>query len=255
MKLIKQREVNEFLLKFLFQVRTILEEKFVGLYIGGSLATDSFEAETSDIDCYVVTEGVLSENLIKKIEEFHQRFYLGDLPFSSKIEASYIPKDDLLNFDPEDERPYFNEGQFHLGAYGNNYLIELCVLRESGVTLSGPDIKNLVKEISVKNLRLAIRDNLHEYWESALKDSSKFRRSDYQVFAILTMCRSLYSLDSGKIASKKEAAQWAVQNLEAKWKHLIEQARDWKPGQEIDKLNETGRFVSYVINECEQRKF
>jgi len=248
MELIKYREINELLQKLLFQIRAILEEKFVGLYIGGSLSSNSFDPETSDIDCYIVTIGILPKQLIQKIEELHQEFYLSNLAFSSKIEASYVPQEDLLNFNPKATRPYFNEGYFCFGQYGSNYLIELKVLRENGITLVGPDIKNLIKEISAQNLRLAIQNNLQEYWKNTLKDFSKFGRSDYQVFAILTLCRTLYSLETGKIASKKEAARWAIQKLEANWKSLIEQACAWKPGQEIDKLDETKRFVSYVIN-------
>jgi hypothetical protein len=89
---------------------------------------------------------------------------------------------------------------------------------------------------------------LHEYWEINLIDFSKFKRSDYQVFAILTMCRTLYSLETGKITSKIEAAQWTMQRLDTNWKSLIELAVTWDPSQEINRLEETQNFVRYVLN-------
>ena len=63
-------------------------------------------------------------------------------------------------------RPYFNEGRYYLGHYGYNYLIELFVLREKGISIAGPDIKCLIKEISTQSLKAAIQKNLHEYWET-----------------------------------------------------------------------------------------
>lgn len=227
----KYREINELLQQLLLQIQSILTDKFVGMYIGGSVASNSFHCETSDVDCYIITTSTLSNNVINKIEEMHKRFYSSKLQYAKKIEASYIPKKDLLDFDPNGMRPYFNEGSFYLGQYGSNYLIELHVLRENGITIAGPDIKNLIKEISTKTLKLAIQKNLYEYWEISLTDFTKFRRSDYQVFAILTMCRTLYSLETGRIISKTEAAQWAIQKLDTKWKNLIELATTWEPSQ------------------------
>lgn len=126
-----------------------------------------------------------------------------------------------------------------LGAY---------ILRDKGIAIAGPDIKHLIKEISLQDLKLAIQKNLHEYWEINLGDFSKFGRSDYQVFAILTMCRTLYSLETGKITSKIEAAQWAIKKLDPDWKDLIEQALAWEPTQEINKPDETQQFIKYILN-------
>ncbi|HAU1322417.1 TPA: GNAT family N-acetyltransferase [Legionella pneumophila] len=248
LNLTKYQEINNLLQQLLSQIQSILTNEFVGMYIGGSLASDSFNSETSDIDCYIITTKILSENMVRKIEEMHNQFYSSKLKYAKKIEASYIPQKDLLDFDPQAMRPYFNEGRYYLGHYGNNYLIELFVLREKALSIAGPDIKCLIKEISTQSLKAAIQKNLHEYWESNLIDFSKFKRSDYQVFAILTMCRTLYSLETGKITSKIEAAKWAMQRLNINWKNLIELAIAWEPSQEINKLEETQNFVRYVLN-------
>lgn len=244
----KHKEINELLQQLLPQVKSILADKFVGMYIGGSLSSDSFQYETSDIDCYIITTSKLSKSMLKNIEKMHKQLYSSNLKYAQKIEASYIPQEDLFHFNPSGMRPYFNEGCYYLGEYGNNYIIELHVLREKGISISGPDIKKLIKKISTQDLMLAIQKNLHEYWYSTLRDLSKFKRSDYQVFAILTMCRTLYSLENGTITSKMEAAQWALQILGNRWKNLIEQAISWSPGQEINQLDETQQFVKYTIN-------
>ena len=247
MKPTKYKEINALLLELTLRAQSILENNLIGAYIGGSIATNSFDFETSDIDYYVITTDLLSEDKVLRLEKMHKQLYSSKLPYAKKIEASYIPKQVFLNFDPNGTRPYFNEGQFYLGQYGNNYLIELHVLREKGITLIGQPIKSLIKKISNKDLILAIQKNLHEYWKITLNDSSKFARSDYQVFAILTMCRTLYSLETGRITSKIEAGQWAMQCLGAQWRYLIEQALAWKPGQNIDQSEETQSFIKYTL--------
>lgn len=250
----KYIEINELLRQLLLQIQSILTNEFIGMYIGGSLAGDCFNCETSDIDCYVVTTKALSKNIVNKIEKMHKQFYSSKLSYAKKIEASYIPQKDLLDFDPNGMRPYFNEGRYCMGHYGSNYLIELHVLREKGIVIIGPDIKCLIKEISIQNLKTAIKKNLHEYWEINLSDFPKFKRSDYQVFAILTMCRTLYSLETGKITSKLEAAQWTIQRLDTNWKNLIELAITWESSQEINRLEETQNFVRYVLNKSHDYK-
>src|SRR5262249_54363414 len=136
---ISYKEIDNLLAELTLQLQVILKDKLIGLYIGGSLATDSFQDETSDIDCYIIVTCSLSEDQIFEIKKMHEQFYSSNQSYTKKIEASYILQPHLLNFDPNVQRPYFNEGCFYWGQYGHNYLIELHVLREKGITLIGPD--------------------------------------------------------------------------------------------------------------------
>ncbi|MBX3709988.1 MAG: DUF4111 domain-containing protein [Gammaproteobacteria bacterium] len=249
-----QNVINNLFRHLLLQIQLILSDQFVGMYVGGSIANNSFNEETSDIDCYIVTTTSLPKSIIHKIEEMHKQFYASKLIYAKKVEASYIPQHDLLYFNPDSVRPYFNEGSFYLASYGSNFIIELYMLRERGSTIAGPDIKKLIKEISLADLKLAIQKNLDEYWNPVLNDLEKLKRSDYQVFAILTMCRTLYSMETGMMASKKEAAQWVIKNIDTNWKDLIEKSLSWKPHHGFNRLKETQQFVEYVIEKYHVNK-
>lgn len=244
--LIKNTEINDLLLQLFQKIQSILQEEFVGMYIGGSIANNCFNLVSSDIDCYVITSNILSESIVHKIEEMHKQFYASKIPYAKKIEVSYIPQNDLLNFDPRGTRPYFNEGNFYMGGYGSNFIIELFMLREKGMCLAGPDIKNFIKKITNQDLQETVKKNLKEYWEPSLQNLEKYQRSDYQVFAILTMCRTLYTLEMHNIVSKVEAAQWTIHKLGPNWKLLIEQALNLN--SDLDKPEEARDFVKYVIN-------
>ncbi|MGQ3889864.1 aminoglycoside adenylyltransferase domain-containing protein [Legionella sp. CNM-1927-20] len=241
--------INNILQQLLLQIRPILSNELIGMYIGGSVATNNFNSKSSDIDCYVITTGSLAKNKIQQLEEMHKQFYLSKLTYAKKVEVSYISKPTLLNFNPHDTRPYFNEGSFYLAHYRNNFIIELYVLREKGIPICGPNIKQLVKEITVKDLRLAMQKNLNEYWEPMLNNLAKLRRNDYQVFAILTMCRTLYTLETGMITSKIEAARWTISNNDnSAWKDLIEEALCWTQHHSFNRLEETQQFIKYVLD-------
>ena len=46
----------------------------------------------------------------------------------------------------------------------------------------------------------------------------------YQSYVVLTLCRMLYTLYTGSVATKPVAARWALATLDARWAPLIERA-------------------------------
>lgn len=49
----------------------------------------------------------------------------------------------------------------------------------------------------------------------------------YRCYAVLTMCRMLYTLHHGAIVSKPVAARWVEATLDPRWIPLIRDARAW----------------------------
>jgi hypothetical protein len=64
------------------------------------------------------------------------------------------------------------------------------------------------------------------------------------------MCRSLYVLENGRVASKPEAARWAMDSLGEPWRGLISAAAAWQPGLEFDTLDETLGFIRFTLGTC-----
>ena len=75
-----------------------------------------------------------------------------------------------------------------------------------------------------------------------------------QVFVVLTLCRMLYSIATGDVASKPVAAQWARNNLNQRWQSLIASSLAKKEDQnEIDlgELAETIAFIQYAFDQSQ----
>ena len=63
--------------------------------------------------------------------------------------------------------------------------------------------------------------------EISEKPQSEWRDAPfYRAYAVLTLCRILYSFRKGAIVSKPRAAKWAIEHLPEEWREIIRQALD-----------------------------
>ena len=95
-------------------------------------------------------------------------------------------------------------------------------------------------------LQVVLGEMLREFWQDQLTGPEWLRQRDYQAFAVLTMCRALYTLSEGSVVSKPEAAAWVCQTLDPKWRPVIERALAWRHQHEKDDLTEALDFLRFA---------
>ncbi len=243
-------EVNLVLQQLLSNVQAILGDRFVGLYLYGSLASGDFNPQTSDIDFVVVTTDELPAEIITALEVMHLRLRDSGLKWAKKLEGAYLPLHTLRQYDPNAAPcPAINEGRFYVERQCSDWVIQRHVLREYDSAIVGPSLRNLIDPVQPADLRQAIRGVLHAWWKPMLNNPSWIRTVEYQAFAVLTMCRALYTFQHGTIASKPASARWAQQALDERWIKLIEWASTWDQDTASDHLAETLEFIRYTL-EC-----
>src|SRR5262245_38672552 len=98
-------DVNEVLLVFAAELRSILGSHLRGMYLTGSLALRDFDPRTSDIDFIVLSDDALTADLIEAIRDMHGRFENSGSPWAGRIEAVYITPE-ALRSNPISERDY-----------------------------------------------------------------------------------------------------------------------------------------------------
>ncbi|MBN2117058.1 MAG: DUF4111 domain-containing protein [Anaerolineales bacterium] len=244
-------DVNEVLNLLLLNVKEILGDQLIGMYLYGSLSSGEFDPATSDIDFLVVTAHSLSEGKMSELEALHTRLWATGRKWASKLEGSYVPKELIRRHDPDGAPcPTVNERAFFVDKRGSDWIIQRHVVREHGVVLAGPDPKTLIDPVTSDDIREAVRGILQDWWFPMLDDPSWLRDhgSEYHAFAILTMCRALHTLEHGTIVSKRAAAGWAQDKLSERWRPVIEQSiRSQKPGMaQTDLLNEALELIRYM---------
>jgi hypothetical protein len=241
-------EVNLVLQQLLSGIQAILGDRFVGLYLYGSLASGDFNPKTSDIDFVVVTTDELPAETIAALEAMHLDLRDGDLKWAKKLEGAYMPLHTLRRFDPDAAPcPAINEGRFYVDRQGNDWVIQRYILREYNAAIVGPSLRDLIDPVQPDDLRQAVRGVLHSWWEPMLRDPAWIRTGEYQAFAVLTMCRALYTFRYGTIASKPVSARWAQQALGERWVSLIAWALTWEQDLAADHLSETLEFIRYTL--------
>ena len=242
-------DINVLLDQLLSSAQVILSHRFTGLYLHGSLAYGDFNPQTSDIDFVAVTDGPLPTGTYLALKELHTHLFTSGLAWAQKIEGAYIPKETLRRHDPNAAPvPWLGaDGHFALEAPGSDWMIQRRILREKGVVVAGPPLKPMIDPVSSDDLREAVRTNLRDWWSPPLPAPERFQRADYQAYAVLTMCRSLYVLEHGRIASKPEAARWALETLEEPWRALVAAAASWRPGKVFDRPEEMVDFIRFTL--------
>jgi hypothetical protein len=84
----------------------------------------------------------------------------------------------------------------------------------------------LIDPVSPQQLRDATCQQLADVWQPRIEDEYDHwpRPREFPAFAVLTLCRALYTLQHGTFCSKPVAAAWAAQT-HPDWQPVIEWAQ------------------------------
>lgn len=245
------RDVNMLLQDFLVRIQVILKEKLVGFYLYGSLSLGDFNTGSSDIDFLIVTTEELSGKVLDELRQMHSSIAMSKKPYAQRLEGSYISRAAMQRYDPDNARhPSIGaDWEFQIGKHGINWILERHIVRERGVIVWGPSPRTFIDPVSPHELRRAVYEQLGDFWQQQLTgpEPEWLRPRNYQAFAILTMCRALYTLSRGDIVSKPAAAAWGLQTLDASWWPLIERALIWRHQHDKNDLTETLAFIRFAL--------
>ncbi len=240
-------DVNTLLGLLLDGVLGVLGDRFAGLYLYGSLAAGEFDPARSDIDFVVATAGDLPDSLINALADMHERIAAASPRWAAMLEGSYIPLGALRRYDPaRAEHPHLSMGGgLRVEHHDADGAILRHILREQGIALAGPPPHTLIDPVTPDDLRRAVVGLFHSWWAPVLDDSTRLHPPAYQAYAVLTMCRILYTLYHGTIVPKPVAARWAQAELGDRWAALIDCALAW-PGVPFDDLPQVLDLVRYT---------
>jgi hypothetical protein len=253
-------DVNEVLRELLVQVQTILRSHFVGMYLSGSVALGDFNPHSSDIDLVIVTDAPLSDDLFAALQEMHARFAAGGSPWAAKLEVVYVPESALRGDTlPGTRYPVLEKCRgLVMDPLESGWSVQCYTLREHGLAVAGPEPGTLMGSVDPNRMRRAGSAIAGMWLEEARADPSWLawlRWRENQAFVVLTLCRLLYTLETGAVASKPAAARWAQQGEGQCWAGLIERAlagqRDSTQIPE-SKGDETVAFIHHTVDRFRQ---
>jgi predicted nucleotidyltransferase len=253
-------ELDAVLRELVESVQAILGASFCGAYLQGSFALGDADEE-SDVDFLVVTHDELTDAQAADLQAVHERIYALETPWAQHLEGSYPPRESLRRVDPS-RSPwlYLDNGATELVRDNHcNTAVVRWTLREHGVVLAGPDPRSFVDPVSADELRSEMLTAAREWSEWAREPHPRFgpgamsRRQ--QSLLVLSFCRVLHTLETGRVTSKPEAGRFALETLDPEWTSLIRRALEDRPDQwgqvhrQADEraVERTLAFVDYAL--------
>jgi hypothetical protein len=223
---------------------TILGANLFGVYLYGSLTQRAFDPARSDIDCIVVVRRDLTDAQLRKLRQWLAEAGLVDR-WIPRLQMQLLLKGRLVR---PDARGYvYQFAALRRSGSDGNPIIWMNALA-SGLTLRGPAPATFLPPITSEMLYAALVREVAYLRKEIGNPASKWRdKRFYRGYAILTLCRILYSHRFGDVVSKPRAARWALETLPPRWHSLIRSAVESDRGKRSTlALPRIARFIEFV---------
>ena len=249
------REVQPLVDALLPEIRSALGDNFTGAYLGGSIALGSFDPGTSDVDLLIVTERLLTDGELEALRAVHERIPPSENTFGQEYEAYYIDRETMRRFGPGQLQAKVEpDHALYVEPHRPNWVLERWLVRKNGVVVAGPDPETLIDPVSPQEMRQAAGGELAarlEGWTSGTWPRADLLWRGSQAFEVETVCRAMFTAATGQICSKREAVAWALTELPARWRLLIEWSQTCRRDRTIDDLRveEVLAFLEWAMGE------
>lgn len=206
--------------------RAILDERLVAAYLHGSAVSGGLRPD-SDVDILLVADrpmtATMRQGLLARLMRISGRPHTAD--GRRPLEVVVFGTAGLAAM------PYPPRAEFHYGEWlragfaagarpqaeaNPDFVIVVAQARQAAVTLAGPPPRDLLPEISDRDLRRAIGD--------ARKDLIAGLHGDERN-VLLTLARMWCTLATGRIVAKDAAAEWVLPRLDGASAALLDRAR------------------------------
>jgi len=183
------------------RVASILGENFLGFYVAGSIVTDAWDPQKSDIDFFVITKRPLGEEENTRIRELHEELSATDL--GKKLEGDYVDLDLL-------RRKSFDRltGSVKDGKFTPNFPCQisadniLCLV-QYGKCIQGTPIEELSLEVNESELKDAVKSMLVEDREEV----DKVNDFETLYYLLTDSLRCIYTLETSNLPTKRTAIE------------------------------------------------
>lgn len=249
-------DLNAVLHELVTGVQAILGESFIAAYLQGSFAVGDWDAH-SDVDFLIAIAHDVPEGDLSALQALHARIYHRDSAWAQHLEGSYVPRELLKRGDAARTPLLFldNTSKELIRSVHDNTLVVRWVVREYGVPLAGPAPDELIDPVPADALRQEVFATMRTWASDIFANTYRIDNRWAQPFAVLSYCRMLHTLETGRIGSKPAGAEWARGALDRRWSGLIQRAWDERPKPSVkvrqpadpSDIEETLAFIRYAL--------
>ena len=220
-------DLDDLIEELLGHWRRILGDGLAGAWIQGSFALGGGD-RYSDCDWIVATQKTLTEEQLAALRSIHDEIPTREGHWPHDLEGSYAPFDELASVEHLGRRWLFNDHGHRTLEWSDhcNRGYTRWILREHGITLTGPQPRSFLPPVPPELLRREAATAI----PTLMADLATWLDIEAiawgQRYAVVTACRLLYTLGTAEVASKTGALEWAMRTLDPTWRPLLGQVRD-----------------------------
>lgn len=228
-------EIEAVLTALMHGAKAILTDDYVGGYLVGSMATGDFDAY-SDLDFQIVIRQELTPSQVDELQILHAGLRGMNIIWAEKLEGSYFPLNKLKSHDVTGTNLWYLENWNRTLAPSkhDDTLVVRWVFRERGIAFDGPEPQSLTPSVPVDALKAEVISTLgkipRHIADEPMDGLYFWNRRFGQSYAVLTCCRILHTLETGRVESKMKAVEWSRTGIDPRWSGLIERAWDGRCG-------------------------
>lgn len=195
--------------KMVSEISDILMDCKPSIYLYGSCVLNDFRLGWSDIDILVLTEKEITEEQAQKLVGLRQTMLRKepDNPYYRSFEGGMLTLAAFLNGKTDRVVYWGTSGE----RITDSYIFDsfsMAELIERGILLLGRDVRTQLQSPAFAKLCADVK---HHY-ETIRKYAQETGRSFYSFGWMLDIARCIYTLRTGKIIAKTQAAEWALEN-------------------------------------------
>lgn len=248
-------EVNDIIEQLLNGHKHIFGNRVVAYYLYGSLVWGDFDITSSDIDTLCVIDSEVTLEEMESLRRMHEQITNDRPKWNNRVEVHYAPLDGLKRF----RQTSFRMGNIspgeplHMIDAGVDWIDEWYCVQEYAITLYGMSKEEVIPHIE----KWEFIQTICSYARSFRERIKSSKQSCYsQAYAVLTLCRALYSRKKEEQISKPGAARWAMDFL-PEYTDLIQNALIWREERDSTCRNplETYVPVEKFVNDILNRYF
>lgn len=191
------------------EISGILSDCEPSIYMYGSSVLNDFRLGWSDLDILVLTSKQITEEQAQSLVGLRQAMLVNepDNPYYRSFEGGILTLDAFLSKKTDRVVYWGTSGERITDKYAFDSF-GMAELTESSVLLYGNDIRKELKSPTFHKLYTDVK----RHYETIRKYAQSNRRSFYSFGWMLDIARCIYTLRTGKIIAKTEAAEWALVN-------------------------------------------
>lgn len=199
-----------------------------GLYLVGSLALGGYRDGHSDIDFLAVTSRRPGAEEVVGLSQLHAE--MARRHRRPVLDGVYVRAADLSRPPGEmDGAVRANLGTVSTADHYEPNPVTVHVLARRGIAFRGPDVSDLGLRDDPAALRRWVADNLVSYWKPwvarwARSFGPKAMGDRAVEWAVLGVPRLHFTLTSGEICTKEEAARYASRRFGTQWDAILDEA-------------------------------